>query len=348
MNILVVNTQVPFVSGGAEYLADNLVEHLKKFGHRVDHVKFPFKWYPPEKILDQILAIRLFDLTESCGESIDIVIGLKFPAYLVKHPNKRLWICHQHRGAYDLWETENCDIPHDRAGIALRNSIKEADNKFITEAEKIFTISKNVSCRLKKFNNIDSQPLYPPLSDSEKYHSKEYGKYIFFPSRLNPSKRQHLAIESMKHVKSDVKLVLAGGVDSKDYDKKLSALIKKHNLSNKVELLGRVSEEEKIRLYASALGVLFIPYDEDYGYITLEAFYSRKTVITCADSGGSLEFVTNGDTGLVCEPKPESIAKAIEGLASNRKRAVELGENAYGFIKGLNITWSKVVEELTK
>ena len=40
-----------------------------------------------------------------------------------------------------------------------------------------------------------------------------------------------------------------------------------------------------------ALGVIFPPLDEDYGYVTLEAMLAAKPVITCTDSGGPLEFV---------------------------------------------------------
>jgi glycosyltransferase involved in cell wall biosynthesis len=346
MRILVVNTHVPFIYGGAEYLSNNLVENLKRHGYKVEEVKIPFKWYPPEKILDHILAVRLLDLTESCGESVDLVIGLKFPAYFVKHNNKVLWVLHQYRQAYELWGTEFADLKG-REGIAVRKTIIKADNTYIPEAKKIFTISQNVSNRFKKFNNIDSEPLYHPPPNYEKLYSNNYENYIFYPSRLNPMKRQHLAIEAIRHAKSNIKLIIAGGADSESYKKKLIGLIDKYNLQKKVDLLGIITEEKKLELYVNALAVLFIPYDEDYGYVTLEAYYSKKAVITCNDSGGPTEFVKHKQTGLICNPEPDSVAEAIDHIAGKKDRTIKYGREGYDFIVGLDLSWDKVVEVLT-
>lgn len=346
MRILVVNTQVPFIYGGAEFHAHNLVENLKRHGHKVEEVKIPFKWYPPEKILDHILAVRLIDLTESCGEPVDLIIGLKFPAYFVKHHNKKLWILHQYKQAYELWGTEFTDLSGEK-GAVVREVIIKSDDTYIPEAKKIFTNSKNVSNRLKKFNNIDSKPLYHPPPNYEKLYSNDYYNYIFYPSRLSASKRQHIAVEAMRHVKSNVKLIIVGDPDSGRYEKSVKALISKYNLHHKVELWGMIPEEKKLEFYANALAVLFIPYDEDYGYVTLEAFYSKKAVITCSDSGGPLEFVRNKYTGLVRDPEPDSLAEAIDYLAGNRNKSIKYGKEGYDFIKNLDLSWDKVVEALT-
>jgi len=347
MKILVVNTHVPFIYGGAEAHASNLIKNLKRHGHEVEEIKIPFKWYPAERILDQILGCRLLDLTESCGESIDLVIGLRFPAYYVKHNNKVLWILHQYRAAYDLLETEFSDLLGTVEGCAVREAIVKADDTYIPEAKRIFSNSRNVANRLKRFNNIDSETLYHPPPDYERFYSKDYDNYILYPSRLNPIKRQALAVEAMRHVKSNVKLVVAGAADSENYEKNLREIIQKCDLHDKVKLLGVVPEKEKIELYANALAVLFIPYDEDYGYVTLEAFHSRKAVITCSDSGGPLEFVQDKDTGLVCSPETYAIAKAIDYLAGSKAKAMKYGEAGNDLIKRLDISWDRVVEALT-
>jgi glycosyltransferase involved in cell wall biosynthesis len=347
MRILVVTTQIPYIYGGAEYLSHNLCAHLKKHGHNVEEVKIPFKWYPPSKILDQILSIRLMDLTESCGKTVDLVIGLKFPAFFVKHSSKVSWILHQHRPAYDLWGTEYSDLLG-KEGIAVRDAIISADNNFIPEAKRIFTISQTVSNRLKKFNDIYSEPLYHPPPNYEKLYSSDYENYIFYPSRLTPMKRQHVAIEAMRYIKSNIKLVIAGSADETAYENKLTGLIDKYNLHAKVELLGKISEEKKLQLYANALSVLFIPYDEDYGYVTLEAFYAKKAVITCNDSGSPLEFVRDKISGLVCEPDIPSIAEAIDNAVSNRDTFVKYGKEGHNSIKKLDLSWNKVVEVLVQ
>jgi glycosyltransferase involved in cell wall biosynthesis len=143
-------------------------------------------------------------------------------------------------------------------------------------------------------------------------------------------------------------LVIAGAPDSKKYQNELKAMIRKYELHERVKLLGRISVEEKLNLYARALAVLFIPYDEDYGFITLEAGYAQKPVITCRDSGGPLEFIRDKETGLVCEPDSQTIADAIEVLVGDRARARRLGQQASEHVKTMNLSWDRVAEELTK
>jgi hypothetical protein len=59
------------------------MQALRSLGHEAEIVAIPFKWYPPERILAQVLACRLLDLSESGGSPIARVIGLKFPVYLI-------------------------------------------------------------------------------------------------------------------------------------------------------------------------------------------------------------------------------------------------------------------------
>ena len=347
MRIIIATVQVPFIWGGAEYHARELKEALQRAGHEVEIVTVPFKGYPPERILEHILACRLFDLTESCGNKIDLLIGLKFPAYYFRHPKKVLWVLHQHREAYELWGTEYSDLHLSPAGPAVREAIMRADNLYLKEARKIFTNSQNVSSRLRRFNQIPSTPLYHPCPGADKFYCEAYDNYVLFPSRLNNIKRQHLAVEAMRYVKSPVKLYLVGRADMPAYRKHLEKLVHQYGLEERIRFFDFVSEEEKRALYARCRVVLFPPYDEDYGYVTLEAFYASKAVITCTDSGGPLEFVEDGETGFICEPDPLKIAEAIDALGDSELLARRMGENAREKILGMGISWERVVRELT-
>ena len=170
MRVLIATVQVPFVRGGAEILASGLEQALRAAGHDSEIVAIPFKWYPPERILDHMLACRLLDLTESCGNRVDRVIALKFPAYLIPHPDKVAWLLHQHRTAYELWAHELGDLIRYPNGTAVRDAIRQADQRHLGEAKAVLTISANVSQRLKRFCNIDSEPLYHPPRDAERFY----------------------------------------------------------------------------------------------------------------------------------------------------------------------------------
>lgn len=342
MRVAIVNNCVPFLYGGAEFLADSLRDKIIEHGHQAMVVRIPFKWYPPQKIMEHMLACRLFRF-----DNIDKIIALKFPAYYIKHPNKELWLVHQFRQAYDLWGTPYQDLPSTPDGLRIREAIIQADNVFLKEAREIYTISNVVTKRLKEFNGIDSKVLYPPLNDSEKYYCNDYGDYLFYPSRISGGKRQDLAVESMKYTKSDVKLVIGGNPDAPELLEHLQSLVKKNRLESKVKVMGKwITQEEKIELMANALGCIFIPYNEDYGYVSLEAFYSKKPLITCSDSGGTLEFVDDGISGFVVPPEPKAIAASMDKLFYNKQMSMKMGQAGYEKLRAMNINWDHVIERL--
>ena len=190
MRVLIATVQVPFIRGGAEIHAEGLRDALLESGHEAEILAIPFKWYPPEKILDHILACRLLDVSEVAGTRVDRLIGLRFPAYLIPHPNKVLWILHQHRTAYELWDHALSDLVYYPNGSQVRDAIEQADRKLIPESRAVFANSRNVAQRLKRFCDIDSTPLYHPPPHAEKFYSSSAEDYLFFPSRLCIPKRQ--------------------------------------------------------------------------------------------------------------------------------------------------------------
>lgn len=348
MKIALLTTQIPFIRGGAEMHVENLRKALEAAGHQVEIITVPFNDGPISRIEDHIVAMRLLDVSESWGGRIDLAIGMKFPAYLIPHPNKVMWILHQHRQAYDLFGTEFSNFRDDDEGRRLRDIITKADEKYLAEAKHIFANSGNVSKRLKKFCGLNSTPLYHPCPDMDKFYCKESEDYLLMPSRINTTKRQSLALQALSKTSSNVKLYIVGAADNDEMKKWLMNNIAELGLTERVKYLDFVEQDKKIELYANCRGVVFIPKDEDYGYITLEAMASSKPVITCTDSGGPLEFVDNGVNGFVCDPDPESIAAAMDKLGTDKKNAIIMGQEAKAKIVEKNISWEHVVSELLK
>jgi glycosyltransferase involved in cell wall biosynthesis len=344
LNILICTTQVPFTSGGGEAHVEGLRHALQGAGHNVEVAALPFKWYPPEEIMRGALAWRLIDVTEANGKPIDLVIGMKFPAYLVSHPNKVMWVMHQYRSAYNLWGTAFDDLSTYPQGPGIRQWIKNCDERFIPESKKVFANSQTVADRLRRYNNIESTVIYHPPPRASQLHTGDQGDYVFYPSRLEPQKRQELLIEAASLLKTPVKIVLAGSSGNTQH---YESLVKKFKVADRVELPGFVSESAIIDLYANALGVCYLPYDEDYGYVTLEGMLSGKPVVVTTDGGGATEFVEHEREGLIVEPNAHSIAEALDSLYSNRQQARTLGERGLEKLRGFNLSWSNVVEKLT-
>lgn len=344
MKILVANNCVPFVRGGAEHLADALTQKLIEFGHEAMLVRIPFRWEPPTKILDSMLACRLMRL-----QNVDRVIAFKFPAYYLPHDNKFLWLVHQFRQVYDLWGTPYQGMEETAENLSVRRSIIEADNTYLREARRIYTNSATTSDRLRRFNQIPSEVLYPPLLETSHFRFGEPGGYIFCAGRITTSKRQHLLVEAMRHVRTEVRLVVAGKSEAEGDAQQIEQLIRKFNLSSRVTVIDRfISEEEKATFFADSLGAAYIPFDEDsYGYVTMEAFYSGKAVITTSDSGGILQIVRHSETGYVAEPTAQSLAEAMDRLYEDRSAARAWGRAGYDLIQNMGLTWEHVIATLT-
>ena len=344
MKVAVVSNCVPFVSGGAEHLAEALRRKLVEYGHSAIAVSIPFRWHPPQSILESLLACRLLRLSNT-----DLMIGLKFPAYYLPHPNKVLWLLHQFRQAYDLWGTPYQDLPSTKEGERVREAVIRADNLYLREARTIYTNSEVTSERLRKFNGIPSEVLYPPLLKSDHLRHTEYGDYVFYPSRITRGKRQYLLVEAARHLRSNTRVVIAGQPETPADLDLLERTIASHRLESRVTVMPHfISEEKKAELFAGALACVYTPYDEDsYGYVTLEACHCRKPTITCTDSGGTSLLVVDGVTGRQVEPSPESIAEVIDDLAANRQLARDWGEAAYEQMVRLGIHWDNVIAKLT-
>jgi glycosyltransferase involved in cell wall biosynthesis len=334
------------VHGGAEVLAEDLRRALVEAGHRVEIVAIPFKPYPPERILDQMLACRLLDLSETAGMPVDRVIGLRFPAYLIPHPRKSIWMVHQHRQAYDLWQHPLSDLHTYANGADVRTAIHAADIKLLPQSRGLFTISSNVALRLKTYCGLNATPLYPPVRDAGLFHTRPAEGFLYFPSRINRLKRQDLVLKALARTRAQVRICFSGPAEEPGFERECASLAHKGGLESRVQWLGAVSEEKKRDLYARSLGVLFPPMDEDYGYITLEAMLAQKPVITCTDSGGPLEFVIDHQTGIVAEPTPEALAAAMDSLWDDRDRARQWGDAGRQRYDDLRIDWDNVVGAL--
>lgn len=345
MKVAIATVQVPFITGGAEVLVNDLKRELLKRDVFAEIVSVPFKWYPSGTLIDCMISARMMDLTEVNGEKIDLVIAMKFPAYYLKHSNKVVWLMHQHRQAYDLWDTNYSDIRTWEDGNFVRDAIIKNDNNYLSEAKSIFTIAGNVTQRLKKFNNIDSVTLYPPPSNHEKLCFTEIGNFIFYPSRIDEMKRQRLLVESAKYVKSRTKILIAGGGSAREIAY-LRDFISANSLGDKVTLLGYISEQDKIDYYAKCLAVYFGAFNEDYGYVPLESFFAHKPVIVHNDAGGPLEFVRNDDNGFIIQPDAKLLAERIDQLAFQKELAQKLGQNGYNGIIRQNINWDFIITRL--
>jgi glycosyltransferase involved in cell wall biosynthesis len=342
VRIALCSSFVPFVYGGARNIVEWLQTMLEQAGHQVERVYLP-EVDAPDLLFQQMAAFRWIDLSAA-----DRVICFRPQAHLIRHPHKILWFIHHLRAFYDLWNSAYRGFPDDTRHRGLRDALRAADTGALREAKRIFTNSQVVSDRLKHFNDIDSEVLYPPVFAAERFHCRSQSDEIVYVCRLEHHKRQHLLVEALAHTKTPVRLRLCGASAGDEYPRALRKQIARLGLKHRVTFDNRwITEAEKVDNLAGCLAAAYLPLDEDsYGYPSVEASHARKAILTTLDSGGVLELVQDGVNGFVTAPTPQALAAAMDTLWRDRDLAAAMGERAHARLDELNISWSHVLKRL--
>ncbi|MCM5704927.1 glycosyltransferase family 4 protein [Larsenimonas salina] len=198
-------------------------------------------------------------------------------------------------------------------------------------------ISRNVTERVDYFpEGVPVKVIHHP-SDLPLFEG-EGRDYFFTVSRLDGPKRLDLLIRAFLRTELDMELRIAG---TGPMEHELKALAAE---DDRIRFLGFLRDSEIIEHYRDALAVPFLPYDEDYGLITVEAMGAGKPVITCCDSGGVNEFVKHGISGWSVAPEAHALADAFVEAATDRATTARMGEHAQKCVAHVN--WHNTVREL--
>jgi len=341
--VLVVTSGALFVRGGHMVIAEETASALRRAGHEAEVFVTPQNRFGRQ--MSAYLANWLTDVGQTAdGRAIDQVISFRYPSYAVRHPRHVCWLNHRMREYYDLWERFT-------RGLGRRGRLKErlrrwlvhgVDRRLLTRnVTRLLAQSRTVQDRLRRFGEIGSEVLYPPPPERP-YHTETYGDYVFAVSRLHPLKRLDLLVEAAGATREAGLAVKIAGTGPMEAE--LRARIAALGLDGRVTLLGNVSDAQLIDHYARCRAVFFAPWQEDYGFVTLEAFRSGKAVLTAPDSGGPAELVVHGRNGLVSEPTPAAMAAAIDSLVADPVLARRLGEQAR--LDASEHTWERAVSVL--
>jgi glycosyltransferase involved in cell wall biosynthesis len=340
--LAVVTSSPPGVEGGHLVIARALVAAAQAAGHNAHVVITPD--YGFGRFASSYAANWRTDVSVEIGRPVDQVISLRYPSYAVRHPAHICWLNHTIREYYDLW-------PRFSGSISARARLKERVRKALIHTAdqwllrrnvmKVFAQSHTIERRLVAGLGLHTDVLYPP-PPLRAYRCDGYGDYIFAVSRLAPLKRVDLLVRALAEPAArHVRAVIAGEGEERAT---LNALAATLGVSGRVSFAGRISDDALVGHLARCRAVFFAPFDEDYGFVTVEAFASRKPVVTCDDSGGPAELVRNGETGVICEPAPASVAIGLARLIDDAAFAERLGSAAAR--QAAAMSWPDAVKRL--
>lgn len=182
--------------------------------------------------------------------------------------------------------------------------LRHWDVRASTRPDAYIAISEEVRKRIKQYYKRDSDVVYPALTEF-KQASKvitNKGKFFLIVSRLSKFtqyKRIDLAIKACNELRLPLKIVGSGS-----WEAELKAMA-----GPTVEFLGDLSDAQLAAYYTASTALLF-PGTEDFGLTILEAQSFGKPVVAYR-SGGALETIIEGKTGLFFFPQQASALKEV-------------------------------------
>jgi glycosyltransferase involved in cell wall biosynthesis len=342
VRVAVVTSSPPATEGGHMVIARELVLALGEAGHDAALVVTPD--YGFGRQARAYLDTWRTDITRAAGGRVDQVITLRYPSYAVRHPRHVCWLNHTMREYYDLWPRWTARLsPQGRLKETVRGTLTRAADRYLLtrNVTTLFVQSRTIQQRLAMWPSLRSTVLYPP-APHRAYRTDGYGADLLFVSRLTPLKRADLVIRAIADPASGgATMTIAGEGEERGSLERLAADL---DVGARVRFAGRLTDEQMLDALARCRAVVFPPVQEDYGFVTIEAFAARKAVITCHDSGGPAELVEDGISGFVTEPSPPAIALAMQRLAGDAALAERMGQAAYA--AGATLTWPAAVRSL--
>jgi glycosyltransferase involved in cell wall biosynthesis len=378
---IVAPCPIPYMIGGAENLFRGLQDHLNEYtSHQAELIKLPSRELEFWDLLDSYrrfaeLDLTGFDVVVSSKYPAWMVRHPRHVVYMLHrlrglydtydvfhlplvHPDPPPAVSdlrafmESNAGRRDCLPELFERVGALRGAPGVRAELFEFPGPFIRELvhfldgiglapeaiDRYGAISASVAEREGYFPpGVDVFVRHPPTG-LEGIEPRGGGRWLLTVSRLDRPKRIDLLIRAMAHVRSKVELHIAGTGPAEGELRELAAG------DRRITFHGRVSAQALAALYTGARAVAFVPHEEDFGLVTLEAMQAGKPVITATDSGGTAELVTHGVTGLVTEPTAEAIAAAIDELWSRRRVARRMGRA--GLERSRDVTWDAVVREL--
>jgi glycosyltransferase involved in cell wall biosynthesis len=342
MKVLIVSSVTPFAWDDADDLAVGLRDNIIAAGQESEILRIPFRSQPASFIPSQMLMVRAFELM-----NVERVIALQFPAYLIRHPNKTLWVIGANEQVSFANERQN-NVASVASEAALQDVVENADRQSFAESRRIFTTSEATRLRIEKHDKVQADILLQPVNDPQLFAGGRQGDYIFAGGRINAMNRQHLLVEAMRHTGRCVKLVIAGVPDRPEDSERLKRAVSESDAQDRIKLELRLLPRPAYSEYVkNCAAVAYLPaYGDSLAPLAAEAATARKAIVTASDSIGGLRLTKRHETGWVADPTPQSIAAAMEEAFSKPSLARNYGVGAFELWRSMGVNWPATVRTL--
>ena len=347
MRVVIASTFTPFRESGDRKIVRSLQRELRLRGSEVDTVFVPFDLHWPD-IATQTAALRLLDLTASCGDSIDRLIAIRMPAHALRHPHKVAWFL-KSREVEDFLDSK-WDAAGERVrGRYYRDVMRESDEIHLRECRRVYSDSFGLADRMLAFNGVrHDRLLHVPLDPDHGFGPGPFGDHLLCDYRPDAPREFELVLRSVAYADPVVKVVVAARGDRPAPLPDLEADVRAAGLESRVRIAGVVTAAERRSLTAECSGILQVnPHEDLQGESILEACHAHKPVIALGSASGAGEFLRHRRTGFICDRDPLALGEAMTRLWRDREYGRELGRAGHAELTRLRVDWDCVIETLT-
>lgn len=269
------------------------------FLERLPFAQSGFRWFLPL----MPMATESYDLS-----NFDVVISNSsaFSKGVITSPHT-LHLCYCHTPTRYLWSDSGSYVEELRApGMVkfilpfLLHKLRTWDYMAAGRVDRFMTNSETVQRRIQKYYRRDSDVIYPPVDTHQFAISDEPKNYYLAGGRLVAYKRFDIVVEAFTKIGKPLKIFGVGP----------EAAALKRRAGKNIEFVGRVSDDERARLFANAIAFIN-PQEEDFGITPVESMAAGRPVIAYR-RGGALETVIDGLSGVLFDEQSwEELADTV-------------------------------------
>lgn len=354
MKILLINYEYPPLGGGGGVASEKLAKGWAQLGHEVHVLTTKAPDLPPCEKRGGVNIYRVPVLSRKESSAASLLSLITFPLTAIP---KGISLCLKNK--YDVVNTHFA-VPTGPAGFVLSKlfkipnvlSLHGADiydptrkysphqNKvlgyvvrfILNTADAVVAQSSNTKENAKKYFHPNKEITVIPLAFEKpeiEFRVKRQelsgeGVRLVSVGRLVERKGYKYLLEAMTKLPVNVNLRIIGDGPQKE---ELGSLAKKLDISERVKLLGFVSEEEKYRELANSDLYVLSSLHEGFGIVLQEAMEVGLPIVA-TNWGGQTDFLADGENALLVPPgDPEALVTAIKKLLDNQELMRKMRNN---------------------
>lgn len=361
---MIGHKRIPSREGGVEIVVEELSVRMAKKNHEVTCYNRRGKHVADKKYklqnlkkykgvtLKKVITIDkkgVAAMTSSFFATIKVLFSnAEVVHYHAEGPSAMLWIIKLFSNKKIIVTIHGLDWQRAKWGGLATKYIKFGEKIAVKYADEIIVLSKNIKRYFKQEynrkttfipNGVSEPNVQKPNIINKKYNLKK-DDYVLFLGRIVPEKGIHYLIEAFQNVKTNKKLVIAGGASDTDlYYKELQEKAQK---DNRIIFTGFVQGNELNELYSNAY-VYCLPSDLEGMPLSLLEAMSYGNCCLTSDIKECSEVLENKGI-LFKKSNIKSLSEQLQYLCDNNAVVYKYKSTAKQYILN-KYNWDNVVKQ---